>query len=317
MNGSFNSSISLIKPNRKRPLAQVNPNSTRTIQPIHSSSSPDTTGGRKKLSPIYKHKSLRLENLLNERNASSQMYLIGINQVMTGSKFVISPQLNISYKLLSQSVTKSSTPLNDLDKENPFAFKASSSPPVKVVEQSVYMTPEVLQESVVVISSAKLPPSGVIANLSKRLSRGNNGTPTELNITSSAYFTPPSTMDVFSDIEIHDDFAERSAADKTPSGRLFLKIARRMRTAFKKWPKSVSDALDWSNVNLTMATAEANNAKSPDEFRSPVRKRAKFETDAFLTRKPIKSYWVNMDVNTLFRKPLPSYADKYSASVQN
>lgn len=309
MNGDFNhSAVSFAKSNRKRSLKDTeglnSPVKCLTV----------ANDQRKKLVPAYKFRQINFKKFITNTD-TSQMLVIGFNQIIVDSKSVFSPQLNISYNMLAGSVLKSSTPLNEQEKENSPVTQSGLQ-----LEKSVYSTPQIVHNSIVIISTKKSTSPVTISNFPKRLSKSilknrkvtfEIDQTTETDNNASVYATPPTTMKV---IEQFCESNDGLNMTNSPPACLLSKIVRRMRTAIHRIPRSISS---WGWRNQKIKKSRSTEDEIDCEICSPMKKRMRYNSDEFLIRKPITSYWVNMSVNSMFRKPLPNYVQKYYDTVEN
>lgn len=330
MNGNFSRATQITKFSRKRTLRQFE-NKNETL--VDRITIPNEQ--RKKLIPAYKFKYIGLEKFLASAQNTSQLLVVGFSQIMMDSKsIVISPQLNVSYKMLAAGVVKSSTPLDEAGKKNSSVIIAT--PPVletlansneteknsKKIEKSRYSCSELTESPIIIISSpTKNTPPGIMVNFPKSSSK--NGvknrkvrfelvkTP-EIENEVTLYGTPCSTMESFEEF-YETDMIDSNGYNSPPTSKL-LKIVKRMRMAIHKIPRSIFYVWNWGNQKFKKSKSRDESDEA--EIRSPLKKRPRYDTDDFLSRRPISSYWVNMSVNSLFRKPLPNYVQRYH-SMEN
>lgn len=233
---------------------------------------------------------------------------------------IISPQLNVSYKVLKTDA-KSSTPLNEdndamisMDKENIAMVSIS------VRDATTYCTPEnPIGTSLILVSAMKKTIS------SRKNSDGRRVTfdtvsPSDGEI--SVYGTPPVTFNA--ELEettfthemvivspavnenVESNFPAETDFSDEPGEHKLAKVARNVRLTLNGIPRSLTSIWEWTQRRI-------RRKKQRHEFDSPVSLRNKMK--ATLKRRPISSYWVSMSVTSMARDPLPNYKEKYS-SVQ-
>ncbi|XKL65366.1 hypothetical protein PGB90_008786 [Kerria lacca] len=288
ISGNFNNK-KIQKLNRKR---RINLEATEIVNTKNVS-----TEFRKKLIPTYR--------LKKKDTSFANLYVINLNRIQisdAATNAIISPSFNVPCKILS-SDAKTSTPLNEDDKENLQVVSVSVDHDAGVC---TYRTPEMQTTSMILMSTLKehtIPINAIMQDqpdLTKNLNRHSvTFSISSPNVDVSVYSTPEVTMNTNEKI----NFCEESFRKK-PSDCRILTIVKAMRMTLNGIPRSLTNVWDWTLKKL-------HKKKKRDDFSSPVVKRRRLN---ILKRRPISSYWVNMSVSALSREPLPHYLDKYSSS---
>ncbi|XP_065200970.1 uncharacterized protein LOC135831983 isoform X2 [Planococcus citri] len=285
MNDNFSNAVELLnKPSRKRAFNEAKKSYDGSV---HMNSLENV---RKKLVPVYKFKHTEnLRKLTSDAKSDQKTLVIEVNRILVESKqSVFSPQLNVSYRMLLSSIIKSSTPLNEEEKQTiPLAQDETSRNIENLCtpssEFSTYESPETFSSPVIVISAKKHTPPGIISSFSKRISKKvlknrrvtfelAKTTDSEGNIT--IYGTPTATMEVIEEID------ERGELDLTipnsPPRCLLVKFIKRMKNAIHSIPRTITTAWDWGNKKFKVS--QSNDEEYDFEIRSPVKKRPKYDT---------------------------------------
>lgn len=229
---------------------------------------------------------------------------------------IISPRLNVSYKILKTDA-KSSTPLNAADEENIAMVSISVQQ-----DATTYCTPEnPTGTSLILVSAMKKTTSSP--------SQSNRKSCDERKVTFdtaslsdgeiSVYGTPAITLNAdleeatfdhqmvivspVIDENVESDFPAEADLSNEPREHKLAKVAKNVRLTLNGIPRSLSSIWEWTQRRI-------RRKKKRDELDSPVSLRNKMK--ATLKRRPISSYWVSMSVTSMVRDPLPNYQEKYS-----
>lgn len=246
---------------------------------------------------------------------SPSVLVIDVNQIemeMTKDikNTVFSPQFNISFKILN-SEGKNSTPLYD-EKEN--------LPVIAVFESneiSTYTTPEVIQNSSLIVISAmkksSTPLDGIMKSNSKVKPSGRRVTFEKIESPESpelevSVYSSPTASEIIEETKSNWEDANCSIE---PRGCTITDMVKSLKLAFHGIPRSLWNAYDWSlriirNRNDDHLSPRKKRKRGNDEDRSEL-----------LKRRPISSYWMKMSVSSLVRDPLPTYVEKYSCAPSN
>lgn len=286
----------------KNPVPDENPNFRRRLVPLH----------KQFTSTEFPHS----PNLLFFNLNGGRIRDASINAI-------ISPQLNVSYKVLKTDA-KSSTPLNEdnamisMGKENIAMVSISVQQ-----DATVYCTPEnPIGTSLILVSAMKKTISSPSRN-TRKFSDGRKVTfdtasPSDEEI--SVYGTPGVSLGGESEEatfshemiivspaineNVESNFPDETDFSNEPEEHKLAKVARNMRLTLNGIPRSLTSIWEWTQRRI-------RRKKHRDEFDSPVGLRNRMKAN--LKRRPISSYWVSMSITSMVRDPLPNYKEKYSA----
>ncbi len=261
----------------------------------------DTDQSRRKLAPSKK--------LKQKSFISPSFYLVDFNGVRINDaaiNAIFSPQLGI----LHQNV-KSSTPLIE-EKENLPVIAVT----IEKNDTAENTTPE-NRDSLVLVSALKknsTPYDGARQTDGRKVTFQNSDSP-QLNV--SVYGTPMSSFcdddegatanncDILvavSPVRHLSQNSDRLTIDESQNCKIAT-LARSVKLGLNGIPRSLLSIWDWTQSKI--------RKRKTVTFQSPTSKRKRWDM-SILRRRPISSQWVNMNVSSLVRNPLPAYMEKYN-----